>query len=97
MRPYYQGKSKVIRERPPAKHKLLHFIFYILDFAFTEFHRRFPSGKLKSPGRPGLLFLLRNFETYFFFLAAFLAAFFFGAAFFLAAFFFVAILFEFNV
>jgi hypothetical protein len=41
--------------------------------------------------------VVRNFETYFFFLAAFLAAFFFGAAFFLAAFFFVAILIEFNV
>jgi len=51
----------------------------------------------KVPAKPGLLLRLRNFETYFFFLAAFLAAFFFGAAFFLAAFFFVAILIEFNV
>jgi len=42
------------------------------------------------------LFLLRNNRTYFFFLAAFLAAFFLGAAF-LAAFFLVAILLEFNV
>jgi hypothetical protein len=54
--------------------------------------------KEKSRKLAGLYFLLRNFKTYFFFLAAFfLAAFFFGAAFFLAAFFFVAIFVEFNV
>jgi hypothetical protein len=53
--------------------------------------------QIKSPGRTGTLLRLRNFESYFFFFAAFLAAFFFGAAFFFAAFFFVAILFEFNV
>ena len=54
-------------------------------------------GAVKSPAVAGLYYVLKSFETYFFFFAAFLAAFFFGAAFFLAAFFFVAILIEFNV
>jgi hypothetical protein len=52
---------------------------------------------IKKSRRSGTSINFKKLRTYFFFLAAFLAAFFFGAAFFLAAFFFVAILIEFNV
>jgi hypothetical protein len=50
-------------------------------------------GNKKVPLSEDFKFHLRNFRTYFFFLAAF----FLGAAFFFAAFFLVAILLEFNV